>query len=33
MKSLERENARLRWLVVGLSLKKQVRTDVASKNL
>jgi putative transposase len=33
MKDLERENARLRRLVVDLSLKKQVLADVASGNL
>ncbi|KQP19592.1 transposase [Methylobacterium sp. Leaf100] len=33
MKDLERESARLRRLVVDLSLEKQVLTDVASGNL
>ncbi|CAA2158307.1 hypothetical protein MBRA_03597 [Methylobacterium brachiatum] len=33
MKDLERENARLRRLVVDLSLEKQVLADVASGNL
>jgi aminoglycoside phosphotransferase len=33
MKDLERENARLRWLVADLSLEKQVLEDVASRNL
>jgi transposase-like protein len=33
MKDLERENARLRRLVVDLSLEKQLLADVASGNL
>jgi putative transposase len=33
MKDLERENARLRWLVADLSLVGQVLADVASGNL
>lgn len=33
MKELERENARLRWLVAELSLEKQVLADVAAGNL
>ena len=33
MKDLERENARLRRLVVDLSLEKQVLADAASGNL
>ena len=33
LKDLERENARLRWLVADLSLEKQILKDVASGNL
>ena len=33
MKDLERENARLRWLVADLSLEKQVLAGVTAGNL
>jgi hypothetical protein len=33
MKDLERENARLRRLLAGLSLEKQVLADVTAGNL
>ena len=33
MNDLERENARLRWLVADLSLEKQLLADVAAGNL
>ena len=33
MKDLEKENARLKWLVADFSLDKQVLKDIASGNL